>query len=82
MEGGGDRHRAKDLDRKAVCSLDDHKNDNDYHKVVAIPEVREIENHFEFHWATEISHQDGRIEIHSECCRQIKVGKDLKLREI
>ena len=84
MGGDGDRDRIKHLGRKAVLSLGDYKNDNDYDKVVVIPchEVREIENHSKFHWGTEINHQDGRIEIHSECCRQIKVGKDLKHREI
>ena len=74
----------KDLRREAVPGLGDYKDDNDDDKVVAIPshQVREIGTHSEFHWETEINHQDGKIEIHSEFRGQIRIETDLGHREI
>ena len=81
---GSQLNDKKDLRREAVLGLGDYKDDNDDDKVVAIPshQVREIGTHSEFHWETEINHQDGKIEIHSEFRGQIRIETDLGHREI
>ena len=74
--------RKKNLRRNAVLGVGDNEDDNDDDKVVAIPshQAREIETHPEFHWGTEINHQDGQIDVHSAFRRQIRVETDLRRR--